>query len=170
MDGVSIVNCPDYDPKNVLQGVDKAIALAGLSEGEVKGKTIILKPNCLMAAPPERHITTHPTIVSALCEWFFENGAKKVQIGESSGVGGQGRTTTALKECGLAGVARSTGAELLDFDKCKVRTFDISGMKIGIAQPALEADLRVSVPKLKTHPSRSSRALSRTSSAASPVM
>lgn len=48
-------------------------------------------------------------------------------------------------------MARSTGAELLDFDKCKVRTFDIGGMKIGIAQPALEADLLVSVPKLKTH-------------------
>lgn len=154
MDKVSVALCGSYDEGEVCQKVKNALGLLDL-QSSPKGKTVLLKVNCLMAAPPERHITTHPAVVSALCRYFLETGAKKVQIGDSSGGGlapaGQNRTKNALKVCGMAEVAEKHGAELVDFDKSKIVTFETPYMKIGIAEPVLKADLLVSVPKLKTH-------------------
>lgn len=147
---VASVKCGDYSQGKIDSAVETALSLIDYNP-KIKGKTVLLKVNCLMAARPERHITTHPSIVSALCRYFFENGAKKVQIGESSGVGTQGRTERALRECGMEKVAKECGAELVDFDKCKIVTIEKPYMKLGIAEPALKADLLVSVPKLKTH-------------------
>ncbi len=148
---VASVNCGDYSHGEVGGALERAMSLIKYDRSKTKGKTVLLKVNCLMAAPPERHVTTHPSIVSALCQWFLKNGAKTVQIGESSGVGGHGRTTSALKQCGMAQVAEKLGAELVDFDRRKIVTIEKPYMKLGIAEPALKADLLVSVPKLKTH-------------------
>ncbi len=148
---VASVKCDGYSQDDVDAAVERSMSLIKFNRGGINGKTVLLKVNCLMAASPERHITTHPSIVSALCRHFFEKGAKSVRIGESSGVGGHGRTTRALEECGMAKVATDCGAELVDFDKHKIITIDKPYMKIGIAEAAMKADLLVSVPKLKTH-------------------
>lgn len=148
---VASVKCGDYSQDNVDYAVKRVMSLLNFNPGRIKEKTVLLKVNCLMAAPPEKHITTHPSVVSALCRYFLENEAKKVQIGESSGVGTQGRTERALRECGMAQVAGKWGAELVDFDRHKIVTIEKPYLKLGIAEPALKADLLVSVPKLKTH-------------------
>lgn len=148
---VASIKCDGYSQDGIDDAVERSISTIKFNPGSIKRKTVLLKVNCLMAARPERHITTHPSIVSALCKWFLKNGAKTVQIGESSGVGGHGRTTSALKECGMTQVASECGAELVDFDRHKTVTIEKPYMKIGIAEAALKADLLVSVPKLKTH-------------------
>ncbi len=148
---VASVKCGDYSQEKADDAIERVLSLIRYDHSKAKGKTVLLKVNCLMAAPPERHITTHPSIVSALCKWFLENGAKTVQIGESSGVGTQGRTERALRECGMAKVAEKWGVELVDFDRHKVVTVKKPYMKLGIAESALKADILVSVPKLKTH-------------------
>ena len=64
---VYIVRCPDYD-----QVEDKAAELldmmGGIEQFAAPGEKIVLKANLLMAAEPERAVTTHPAVVAAISQ------------------------------------------------------------------------------------------------------
>lgn len=102
---VSIVECQDYS--NAKEAVKEALNLiGGLEKVIVPGSRVLLKPNVLSIRPPEDAVTTHPAIVSAMCELVSEAGGIPV-IGDGSGIVKPGSTTTsqALKVSGIEGVA-----------------------------------------------------------------
>jgi uncharacterized protein (DUF362 family)/Pyruvate/2-oxoacid:ferredoxin oxidoreductase delta subunit len=108
---------------------------------------VLLKPNLLVAADPERAISTHPALVQAVTELVQGAGAT-VLIGDSpAGLPKNG--PLAWHKSGLVGVAKRTGAHLVSFDSVswkRLRNNDYL-----IARPVFEADLVINLPKLKTH-------------------
>lgn len=152
---VSIVKCSDYEQEKVNQAVKEALNLIGGIDRLVRrGDKILLVVNLLQPKKPEEGITTHPTVISAVCGLLMDLGAK-IWIGGSSGSATFGGTSEALKICGIEKVAEKYGAKVINFDKTKViRINNLQNKRLKsfyIARPITEANLVVSVPKLKSH-------------------
>ncbi|HSV57055.1 MAG TPA: DUF362 domain-containing protein [Magnetospirillaceae bacterium] len=145
---VSLVSCPTYRPEDVGIAASLAIDLAG--GFDPAGKTVLLKPNLLNASEPWKAVTTHPEVLRAAIRLCKTRGASRVLVGESPGwqpVDGVARRT------GARAVAEEEGAAWADFSDV-VRVEVPRGRvvrRFELARAAVEADLLVSLPKLKTH-------------------
>ena len=125
----------------------------GLFHLNVRNKTVLLKPN-LVDSIPGNHIHTHPLLVSAALECFRGLGAAEVIVGE--GPGHQRDTELVLWESGMAEVLRHQNIRFVDLNRDELieRPFlaDYTGVKrIWLPRTIWEADLIVSMPKVKTH-------------------
>jgi uncharacterized protein (DUF362 family)/Pyruvate/2-oxoacid:ferredoxin oxidoreductase delta subunit len=147
---VAIIRCETYHYDLVKTAVERGIALlGGLGIFVQKGERILLKPNLLSATPPEKCVTTHPSLFRAVAEVFIAGGAE-VSYGDSPAIG---NTMGAAKKAGLQAVAEDLNIGLADF-KTGVEIFFEEGRqnrKFVIAKGVLESDGVVSLPKLKTH-------------------
>ncbi len=108
---------------------------------------VLIKPNFLAPAPPEKAMLTHPQIIRAVAEYALEKGAR-VQVSDSPAMG---TFEKIIKESGIQQALKGLDVELKEF-KDSVRV-DIGPPfhKISIADDALKADLVINLPKLKTH-------------------
>ena len=85
---VALVPCASYDDAEVLSAIKTGLGFLGGIGAFVKtGEKIVLKPNVLIGASPERCVCTHPAILSAAGKILLEAGAK-VTWGDSPAVGG----------------------------------------------------------------------------------
>ena len=145
---VSLVSCRGYDDAVVAKSVAEAIEKAGGLE--VRGASVLVKPNLLNANGWERAVTSHPAFVAAVVRWLKAAGASRVLVGDSPGFQAQDFVG---KKCGIRDAAIEAGGEWADFSEgteveCPegrlVRRFTL-------AKPFAEADLLVDLPRLKTH-------------------
>jgi uncharacterized protein (DUF362 family)/NAD-dependent dihydropyrimidine dehydrogenase PreA subunit len=114
-----------------------------------KGEKILLKPNLLIGDPPEKCVTTHPSVFKAAAEIFKSAGAI-MYYGDSPSFGS---TLAAAKKAGIADAAQESGIIPADF-KTGVEVFyekGIQNKKFVIAKGVLDSDGIISLPKLKTH-------------------
>jgi len=132
----------------------EAIEIAGgLGEAVEEADTVVVKPNLLVAVPPDMHLTTDPHITAALVELVKETGVKRVIVAEGPALTHKGRdvflTTLTEKFC------RRGGAEIAYLDEAEHVEVDIPNAKImrktTIPKPILESDALINVPKMKTH-------------------
>ena len=147
---VSIVKCQDYDDDRVLSGLRRSIDLIGGIQTFVrKGSRVLLKPNLLYGKPPEKAVTTHPSIVKGMIQIVREVGGVPF-IGDSASVGSLIRTA---EKAGIKAVADEMKCPLVEFIKPIIP--QKGGGKIfkqlEIDQAVLEADVVVNLPKFKTH-------------------
>lgn len=152
MSKVSVVKCPDYDYDNVKIAVDRSIRLAGGLKIS-KGDNVLLKINLLKANDPEVAITTHPSVVRAVSEHIMDQGATPI-VGDTQNIQ-MDKGLHSLEVCGIRGVCDDLGIKALDFKKNGYVEIDIPKamqMKnLWIAKDLLDADVVISLPKMKTH-------------------
>ena len=150
---VSIVRCEDYS--HAREAVREAIELiGGLDPIIFPGARVLLKPNLLAAEPPDNAVTTHPAIVSAMCELVLEAGGVPV-VGDGAGITHPGITDEALDMSGIREAAQKAGAEVLSFETSGYEVVNVPYAshfsQLYLAKPVRYADLVISLPKLKTH-------------------
>jgi uncharacterized protein (DUF362 family)/Pyruvate/2-oxoacid:ferredoxin oxidoreductase delta subunit len=147
---VSIVRCQSYDEEEALKGLRKAIGLLGGIEHFVqKGNRVLLKPNLLYGKPPEKAVTTHPSIVKGMIKIVREGGGIPF-IGDSPAVGGLLRTA---EKAGIKRVADEMNCPLVEFDR-PVLSAKGAGKhfkQLEIDQAILEVDVIINLPRWKTH-------------------
>ena len=146
---VGIERCASYDPAEVHAALKKAVEIAG--DLDVAGKTVLLKPNILSDSPPETAVCTHPAFLEAAIKLLWEKGAKRILAGDSPGIQGPGFSA---KTSGLGDVIRKNNAEWVDFTAGKTDLVCPDGKvikKFTLTNAVKEADIIISVPKLKTH-------------------
>ena len=145
---VGLQLCDTYDFEKVYACIVKLFEL--VPPPDFKGKTVLLKPNILYPKKPELAVCTHPIVVGAVVKAFVEGGAARVIVGESPALA---NPTTAAKAIGLYDQVINNGGQWVEFkditsidcpDGVIVKRFDF-------ATQITEADLVVSVAKLKTH-------------------
>ncbi|MDP8255306.1 MAG: DUF362 domain-containing protein [Candidatus Alcyoniella australis] len=125
--------------------------LAPLELGNLAGHKVLLKPNLMLAVDPEAATCTHPLFVISLAQYLIERGAQ-VSVGDSSGA--LGLTSAGAQRIGLLRGLAQVGASFVDFDHCPVELVPLDGAvlrEVPLPRPLLEADLRINVPKLKSH-------------------
>ncbi len=147
---VAVVRCETYDEAAVLEAVGRALGLLGGAERFVHpGERILLKPNLLVGATPDKVVNTHPAVFSAVARHLAEAGAS-LSYGDSPGFG---NALAAARKVGIAQVAEALGVAYAEFAEGRQVSFPEGELikQFVIASAVLDADGFVSLPKLKTH-------------------
>ena len=146
---VAIEKCGEYDPQKVFTAIQQLFQL--VPPPDVKGKTVLIKPNILYPKRPELAVCTHPVVVGAVVRAFRELGASRVMAGESPAVA---NSLQAAKATGMYDEVVKNGGEWADFGTDQVTVECSSGKTVRsfeFASQFVQADVIVSVAKLKTH-------------------
>ncbi|MBN1317662.1 MAG: DUF362 domain-containing protein [Anaerolineales bacterium] len=148
---VALVRCDDYDENNVMQAVEKGLALVGGVDQFVHpGEKILLKPNLLVGSAPQKAVTTHPMVFKAVGAHFQAAGAR-LSYGDSPGF--EFFPGQAAQRSGLAPIAESLDIPSADMSHGQDVSFPDGRLikQFNIANGVLDADGIISLPKLKTH-------------------
>ncbi|MBN1135955.1 MAG: DUF362 domain-containing protein, partial [Anaerolineae bacterium] len=151
---VALVRCPDYDTAAVEAAVRRAVdLLGGMGRFVRPGQRVLVKPNLLMPTHPDRAIVTHPAVVRAVVLLVHEAGGWAL-IADNPGVSTiHYAWQRAYERTGLAAVAAETGAEL-NTQIVALQRPHPDGRLIKVVDTCTfvtEADVVISLPKLKTH-------------------
>lgn len=153
---VAVVKCSEYRREAVEEAVREGVEmLGGMSVFLSPGQKVLLKPNLLSIRPPERAVTTHPAVVEAVVKMVQEAGSHPL-IADSPGNAvpyTKGGLKRLYRVSGMLEVAERTGAAL-NWDVSSEQVSHPEGAlmkRLDIIRPALECDVLISLPKLKTH-------------------
>lgn len=146
---VAILRMDDY-VQSIQDSLRRGLQLFHL---DVKGKTVVLKPN-LVDYIPGNAINTHPILVVAAAECFRQLGAKQVIVAE--GPGHQRDTRLVLCESGYESLLRENRIRFIDLNRDEPISVNLSAEYSGLnrlwlPRAILGADFVVSMPKVKTH-------------------
>jgi uncharacterized protein (DUF362 family)/NAD-dependent dihydropyrimidine dehydrogenase PreA subunit len=147
---VALVRCPGYEADQVLDALRRGIELLGGLDRFVRsGERILLKPNILAGEPPEKAVTTHPSVLAG-CVRLFRRGGATVYFGDSPGRESQAR---GARLSGLQAAAIASGATLADFRTSQplVSAEGRFETSFPVARAVHEADGLVNLAKLKSH-------------------
>lgn len=112
-----------------------------------RNSSVVIKPNLLSPAPPERAIVTHPFVVRAAVEYVHERGALPV-ISDSPAMGSFEKV---LKESGIRDELRGLDVEYREFRNPVTVAAGDPFHAVSIDAGALNAGVMINLPKLKTH-------------------
>ncbi|MBW2096069.1 MAG: DUF362 domain-containing protein [Deltaproteobacteria bacterium] len=147
---VSLVHCESYEPRQGAAALQKVLEpLGGMDRFVRPGARVLLKPNLLSARAPEKRVTTDPAIVRTVANMVREAGGHPF-IGDSPGIEPFKRV---IAKTGMKEIAGELGIDLVELsDPRRVTLPDGSLFRnLEIASQALDADVVINLPKLKTH-------------------
>jgi uncharacterized protein (DUF362 family) len=146
---VAVLRAPRYEAD--LEGVvGDALRLLGV---DVRGRSVLLKPN-IVEFDPTAVINTDPRLVAATAAAMRSAGARQVVVGEGSGhrrdshfIAGQSGLLDLLGDIDVPFVDLNTAA----VSRVQLDSHFTSLGELWLPAPVTDADLVVSMPKLKTH-------------------
>ncbi len=143
---VSLVKCGSYDSAKVYEAVRQAVDLLGGIERFVRpGEKVLLKPNLLTDAEPDKGITTHPEVVRAAIR-LIRPITKNIFCGDAPSIWGEKRDVDRVYETtGIKKVCNEEGAELVYF------THPVLKKGYPLSDWVFKCDRFINIPKFKTH-------------------
>ncbi len=147
---IAIKKCNNYDLDKVRKCVSELLEyFGGMGQFVKPGQTVLLKPNMLSARSPDRAVTTHPAVLEAVIDEVKKAGGIP-WVGDSPSGAIKG-----VKRCwentGFLEVCERTEAKLINFEKDGITVIKNRQRTLHIAKSALEADVVINLPKMKTH-------------------
>ncbi|NOZ02555.1 MAG: DUF362 domain-containing protein [Deltaproteobacteria bacterium] len=149
---VSLVRCNDYQPDEVARALEAVLAPFGGARALGRpGQRLLIKPNLLRSAAPDRAVTTHPEVLLCCIRAARDAGMEPV-VGDIPAIHEGSASGTAAATAGLLDVCRDEGVEWVSLAESGFSEVEvIDGTRVLIADIALEADAVLSLGKLKTH-------------------
>jgi len=151
---VYIVKCESYEKAD--EKINELINLmGGIGQFAKKGEKITLKANLLSAVPPEKAVSTHPSIVAALGKLAKKEGSIPL-IADSPGSGylyNESTLKKLYKTCGMYDAAEQVGIDV-NMDTSYERVSFPQGKlmkQIDVIKPITQADAVFNICKMKTH-------------------
>lgn len=149
---VFIARGQSYDGP-LARTIRDGLLASGIDPTTVRGKRVLLKPNLVEPTRETPHMTTHPAMILAAAE-VFRGWGGEVSVGE--GPGHVRDTEMALVESGVQAALEQINLPFADLNYGHVswvknagRVSKLKGMYF--PRDVVEADLIVSMPKMKTH-------------------
>jgi uncharacterized protein (DUF362 family)/ferredoxin-like protein FixX len=134
------------DEKKLFNTVCALLDSAG-GQSIKPGDKVLIKPNMLAAHTPEQAITTHPQIVRAVARYALEHSAN-VQVSDSGAVGG---FDLIAKLTGMTDALGDLPVKLVPLENPRAVESKGPYPSINLSADALDADMIINLPKLKTH-------------------
>jgi uncharacterized protein (DUF362 family) len=139
---------PDYR-RDLEKEIAAVMAVDGL---DLKGRRVLLKPN-FVEAHPERPINTNPAVIASVAHACLRLGAAEVAVGEASGH--RRDPWFSVLNPGLRAVLDKR-VKCLDLNHGDAVAVPNRGRQTGlpkfyVARSVAEADVLISLPKMKTH-------------------
>ena len=150
---VVLIPISTYDQSAVDAAVRQGVELlGGIGLFVQPDEKIVLKPNLLARALPQRAITTHPAVFSAVCKLLRGEGYAHLSYGDSPG---NPATTPdkAAEGAGITEAAEKYGVEKADFATGSIVPFPEgrTAKSFYLCRGVQEADAYINVCKMKTH-------------------
>lgn len=148
---VVLIPCGTYEKEAVYQAVKEGIRLlGGLGRFVRPEERIVVKPNFLKKAEPEKAVMTHPAVMEGFCRLLWEYGCENVLLGDSCGHGTTGKVLSGL---GLEERLREYGVRTVDFTDGGESAYPEGkqARKFRLSKEIKEADAVLSLCKMKTH-------------------
>jgi uncharacterized protein (DUF362 family) len=147
---LAIVRCESYD-QDIFSLVKPY--LKDLDLPDLRGKTVMLKPNMIDVVPGKPTVTA-PAAIKAVFDLVSYLGAKDIVVGE--GPAHNRETERLLASSGHGELYKQLGLKFVDLNLDDLEIVDnLSGFakidKWYLPKTAVKADCVVSIPKLKTH-------------------
>ncbi len=147
---VCIIACPSYDelPGKKLHSYTKDLQLP-----DIKNKRVLLKIN-MVDYRSTRPLTTDPAAIAAAAALMMDAGAKEIIVGDASALNRD--TEFLLDATGIGACCKKLGLPFIDLNIDDIKTVaNHMGLtkekSFAFPRTVVEADLVVSLPKLKTH-------------------
>ena len=149
---VVVLYCDSYDEEIIYRKMKRGISMLGGPEAFVKpDEKILVKPNYLYPADPEKAVTTHPSVIKGMLRILQEYGCGSVKYGDSPG---SSSAESVDRKLGLSDAdGRCYGAEKASMNK-EVHVDFPEGMtakEFYFTEEVTEADAIISLCKMKTH-------------------
>jgi uncharacterized protein (DUF362 family)/NAD-dependent dihydropyrimidine dehydrogenase PreA subunit len=146
---VSLLALADYDPARVQDALHRLLEpLGGMSSVVKPGQKVLIKPNMLVGKSQEKAVTTHPEIVRQVI-LMAQSAGGHISVGDSPGLG---KPESVARKCGILNVIEQTGAHFAPFEESVPITLETGTFHhLEVAREALETDVIINLPKLKTH-------------------
>jgi len=146
---VAVLRASSYE-RDLEQIVSEGIRAVGV---DVRGRSVLLKPN-FVEFRANSVINTDPRLIAATVVAMRRLGARDVVVAE--GPGHRRDTEAIVVASGLLDALTDTGATFVDLNSAPVAETPLRTRYTGLGRmwlprPILDADLVVSMPKLKTH-------------------
>ena len=104
---VSVQNAEAYRDDLLDSAIAAHFEALGVANDLQPGMKVLLKPNLLCRAAPQRAITTHPAVFGAVAKLLREAGYQHLSYGDSPG----NPTTSPVKAAETAGIAVRCGRQ-----------------------------------------------------------
>ena len=140
--------------ERVEAAVRRSVDLLGGMGAYVRaGQRVLLKPNLVRPAAPERAVSTHPAVVAAVARLVAEAGGRAVIVESPGGPYSPGVLRSVYRRTGMDRAAEMSGAELNEDTSAQQVSLPegVALLRLDVVQPALDADVIINLPKLKTH-------------------
>jgi uncharacterized protein (DUF362 family) len=120
---------------------------------DVRGANVLLKPN-LVEFDPSTAINTEPRLIAAAVLAFRRLGARSVRVAE--GPGHRRDVQDVVTRSGLGDALAGVSAPFIDLNAAAIRRVKLRSRytelrELWLPIPVLDADVVVSMPKMKTH-------------------
>lgn len=113
----------------------------------VESPRVLLKPNLLTGAHPERECTTRPELVQVVAEAVLEAGGQPF-IGDSPAFGS---ARGVAKSNGLLPICQTLGIPIVEFHGQTLPLQNRTLAHLNLSREALQADVIINLPKVKSH-------------------
>lgn len=153
MENVALLKCMEYDVDLIEKKLREGFELLGgdlfLKKLIPRDSKVLLKPNMLSVESKESPVVTHYAVFEAVIRIIMEY-SNNISFGDSPGFGDSRK---AAEKSGLMEVADKYGVKFEDFKESVHVKLDNSILckSWNIAKVAYEAEVVISLPKLKTH-------------------
>jgi uncharacterized protein (DUF362 family) len=145
---VSLIRAESYDRAQLRTHLEQLLApLGGIAAFVKPGDRVLLKPNLLTGARPGKEATTRPEIVYCLTQMIREVGGKPF-MGDSPAFGSAKGVAIAS---GYAPVLDELMLPIVNFQGKRYQTIDEDFSHLLLSKEAMEADVVINLPKLKSH-------------------
>ena len=148
---VIVVPCSTYDKETVYRAVKAGVlALGGIGSFIRHEERILVKPNYLSAADPDKAVTTHPAVIEAVLRLLSEYGCADLSCGDSPG---HGKGEAVAARLGLAETFRALGVREAEMNEEVLTAYPEgkTAKSFYFAKEVTRADAIVNVCKMKTH-------------------
>ncbi|OPX43786.1 NAD(P)H-quinone oxidoreductase subunit I [Ruminiclostridium hungatei] len=153
MEKVALLECAVYEVDQIEKTLREGFELLGgdsfLRRLIPAGSSVLLKPNLLSVVEKGSTVITHFAVFEAVVRILGEYSGN-ISFGDSPG---QEDTRVAAEKSGLMEVAKRYGVQFCDFNEavhCKLES-PLMYKYWNIARGPYEADVVITLPKLKTH-------------------
>jgi len=133
--------------ENVREAVDRAFELFPL---EVRGKSVLIKPNVLRASEAREGIVTNPAVLRAVVEKVESMGPANLVVGDNPGLFDYGANEASFEKTGLMAAAKGYYQNIGN-DSVQVAFNPDFMPRVSLSRIVMEADIIISLPKFKTH-------------------
>ncbi len=151
---IAVLQCHSYDERLVESRINALLSAAGFDSLDITaGSTVLIKANLGMANTPDKAATTHPAVVRAIVREVKRRGGNPI-VGDDPIVTRLAQET--MEITGMVKIAKEEDVKLSVFAKdggfVKVKVSKYKNFEyVYYAKNVLDADIVISVPKLKTH-------------------